>query len=145
MEMALVIRKQQMEAFQPVAEAAFVRKVADYLRETHAEVKVRLPGGDLTVRQIPDETLLEMAQNGIARARGYGITWKSTLKAFVVLMFVAAPNFDEHPLVSRVLQNDEFAPDSRIDRLWERISEHNWDAVKQNYDPAAWRLKSGEN
>jgi hypothetical protein len=85
-----------------------------------------------------------MVRNGIARARRYGMNWESSLTAFVVLMFVAAPNFDEHPLIQRILRDDGAAPNERIDRLWEKTSEANWKTVEQDYDASAWSIKPVE-
>jgi len=85
-----------------------------------------------------------MVQNGIDRARGHGLGWESSLAAFVVIMFVAAPNFDQHPLIKRVLQDDDAPPDARIERLWHRISNQNWRAVEAYYDPNAWGIGNQE-
>lgn len=140
----LIIRPEQFEVFQPVAEAAFARRVVEHLREDHAETVIQLPNEVVLVKQISDERLYEMVRNGIARARGYGIDWESAVTAFVVLMFVAAPNFDKHPLIQRVLKDERVEANSRVDRLWERTSEENWEAIKKNYDPAAWEPESEE-
>jgi hypothetical protein len=73
------------------------------------------------------------------------MTWESSLMAFVAIMFVAAPNFDQHPLIGRVLKDEAVAPDARINQLWERTTDQNWEAVAQNYDPSAWdRQAPGE-
>ena len=140
----LTIRPEQLDAFQPQAKAAFINQLVDYLRREHADSTVQLPDRMSTVEEIPDETILEMVRNGIARARKYGISWESSIGAFVVLMFVTAPNFDEHPLIHRTLTDDSVEPNSRVDRMWERTTEENWEAVEQNYDANAWKLKPQE-
>jgi hypothetical protein len=137
----LKVRKEQIEAFKPQAEASFVSKVVDYLRENHADVLVQFPEEASPVKEISEERLREMARNGIARARAYGMTWESSITAFVVLMFVIAPNFDDHPLIHRVLSDEKVGPNSRIDQLWERTSEENWKVAKQDYNRSAWRLE----
>ncbi|MGA9767912.1 MAG: hypothetical protein WBV94_02660 [Blastocatellia bacterium] len=134
----LKIRREQFEVFQPVAEAAFVRRVLEHLRENHADTVIRFPNEVILVKQIADDRLRRLVKAAIARARGYGIDWESTVTAFVVLMFIAAPNFDEHPLIQRVLKDERVEADSRIDKLWERTTEENWEAVRKNYDPIAW-------
>jgi hypothetical protein len=140
----LKIRPEQMKVFQPVAEAAFAREIVEELREEHADTVVHLPTGTFAIEQIADDALLELVKTGIARAREYGITWECTLAAFVVLMFVVAPNFDQHPLIQRVLRDESVGPDSRIDQLWERTSEENWQAAIQSYDASAWQLRLQE-
>ena len=141
----LKIRREQFEVFQPVAEAAFVRRVAEHLRASHADAVVQLPNEVILVKQIADERLRRLAKDAIARARGYGMDWESTVTAFVVLMFVAAPNFDKHPLIQRILKDERVPANSRIDQLWERTTEENWEAVRKNYDPAAWISDSQED
>jgi hypothetical protein len=134
----LIIRPEQFEVFQPVAEAAFVRRVVEHLRAHHAETVIQLPNEVILIKQISDERLYEMVRFGITRARDYGMDWESSVTAFVVLMFIAAPNFDKHPLIQRVLKDERAAANSRPDQLWERTSEENWAAVRRNYDPGAW-------
>jgi hypothetical protein len=134
----LKIRPEQMDSFAETAQAAFVRRVAVYLREKHSEVIVELPDATLAVKQIPEDMLCEMARRGVERAREYGMAWESSITAFVVLMFVAAPNFDDHPLIQRTLKDESIPPDSRIDQLWERTTDQNWEAVERGYDPQGW-------
>lgn len=140
----LSIRAEQMRAFKTAAETAFLRGLVRHLRENHAEEEVVTPAGEFRVEELDDETLLRMAGAGVERARRYGMSWESSLTAFVVLMFVVAPNFDEHPLIRRVLGDEQVAPDLRLDGLWEQTTEENWEAAENNYDPGAWeRLPGG--
>ena len=140
----LKIRAEQFDAFKDVAEAAFVRRVAGHLRHKHGDALVQLPNQVCTVKQLPEDILIDMVRKGIARARGYDVIWESTLTAFVAIMFVAAPNFDEHPLIQRVLKDDAIPPESRIDQLWDRTTDQNWEAVAQNYDVDAWQREPKE-
>lgn len=138
----LRIRANQFAVFQPVAEAAFVRRIIEHLREHHADAVIQLPNEVMLIKQISDERLYRMAKAGISRARDYGMDWESTVTAFVVLMFIAAPNFDQHPLIQRVLKDERVSANSRIDQLWERTSDENWEAVRKNYDATAWNPNS---
>jgi hypothetical protein len=142
------IRPAQLQAFAPAAEADFERRVAEYLRGGHAEVSVTLPaaGADaqwVAVKDLDDETLVKMVRGGLARARSYGMTWESSLTSFVVLMFLVAPNFDEHPLIKRFLTDEGVEPDARVDELVAGASEGNWVAAKKGYDPGAWGPELG--
>jgi hypothetical protein len=136
----LIIRAEQFEVFQPVAEAAFVRRVVEHLREHHPDVVVQLPNEVILIKQTSDDRLYKMVRNAVNLARDYGIDWESTVTAFVVLMFVAAPNFDKHPLIQRVLRDERVDANSRVDQLWERTTDENWEAVRKNYDVTAWGL-----
>lgn len=136
----LIIRPKQMEAFQPVADSAFVRRIVAHLRDEHGDTLVQFVTASSPVNQIVDETLQEMVRNGITRAREYEMASESSLASFVVLMFVVAPNFDAHPLIKRVLTDESVPADERIGHLWERTSDQNWEAARQNYDPTDWNL-----
>jgi hypothetical protein len=135
----LCMRPEQMEVFNPVAEAAFVKRLADLLRARHGDVAVRRAEGTTPLRQLPDGVLRELVQRGIARAREYGLTWQSSIGGFVVLRFLMAPNFDAHPLVRRVLRDERIPADLRVDRLWRRTTRKTWEQIQERYDPNAWQ------
>jgi len=140
----LIIRPEQLEAFQAHAEVDFEKRVALHILEEHADVLVRLHGRTIGVAEIPEEVLRKMIKSGLARARGYGMEHESSLAVFVSLMFAVAPNFDEHPLIRRVLLDEREPPDSRIELLGEHVTDENWEAAEQNYDPLAWNVESPE-
>ncbi len=141
----LKIRSQQMQAFQSVAERAFLRKLKEYLFEQHAQVAVQLPESLTVIAQIPENQLNILITNGINRARAYGISSETALAAFVVLMFVTAPNFDDHPLIKRLLKDERIAANERLDSLWQHTTEQNWQVVKQNYKAKAWQVSGEES
>lgn len=141
----LKVRTQQMQVFQSVAETAFLHKLVEYFYQQHPQVAVQI-GDNLTVIcQIPEKELKVLVSNGIAYARTYGITSESSLAAFVVLMFVTAPNFDDHPLIKRLLEDEKVAPNDRIDSFWQHTTEQNWQVVKQNYNSKTWQNLKKEN
>ena len=135
------IRSEQIRLFQPDAEEAFVRRVMSYVRERHGNRSVNLPDGAVIISGLSEETLREMVEGGIARARAYGITWKSSLMSYVMLMFLTAPNFDEHRAVAEFLTNEEIEPDRRIDKMMDEISNKIWPEVEAHYDPKTWNLR----
>jgi hypothetical protein len=140
----LTIRREQYEVFRPVAEEVFINEITDYLGRVHGERIVRLPDGALSVGAIPEDRLRNIVKGGVAKARAYDLTSKSALTAYVVLMFLAAPNFDEHPLIQHMLLDEAIEPNKRLDELWQRTVDQNWIAVKQSYDPAVWKLDAEE-
>lgn len=142
MSIELKIREEQMEVFQPVADKIFVKRVAQKIREKHAEVSVRLPGSVSAVKQLPDSVLHELVGGGLLRARSHGMSDEHSLMAFVVLMFLTAPNFDAHPLARRILKAEGVEKNMLTDRLLEELTEQNWQAIRESYDPGAWALKS---
>jgi len=140
----LIIRPEQLEIFKPVADAQFAERVAAYLRRKQADTVVRLANGATLVSRLSDETLMKMVRLGIERARLYDFTWESSITSFILLMFKVAPNFDRHPLIARALKDARFAPDERIEKIWERVTARNWEAAREDYDASAWQLKPEE-
>ncbi len=128
------------QAFQAKAEADFVREVMQYLRENHAETIVKLPNGEFTVIDLPEETLQQMVEVGIAKARGYGLIRRRHLISFVVVMVVSAPNFDKHPKANHVLTSKYLIPSLRFDSLWIEISNEMWKEIENIYDSSEWKL-----
>lgn len=122
------IRESNMEAFAGSAECDFIERVMTHLRENHT----------VLVAPLPDDVLREMVTNGVARGRSHGLTWESTLTAFVALMFEVAPNFDEHPKVRAGLEAPFLEPDERIQYLPDYVGDEAWREAEQNYDESAW-------
>lgn len=138
----LKIRPEQLRPFEAQAENAFVVRVMNFLRENHADDVVRLPKSEspTAVAALSDKVLREMVMGGIDRARNYGMTWKSTLISFVVLMFIVAPNFDEHERIEVVLKDGGIPANERVDRLLDELTDEEWDTVAGVYKAEAWRL-----
>jgi hypothetical protein len=136
----MLIRSDHLNAFQSQADEQFIAELVEHLLAEYDDTIVELPDYTTGIEEIPLAILRQMVSNGIAQARRYGMTWESTLASFVSLMFVVAPNFDEHPLIRHVLSSDAVAPDERIELLWEHITDAHWDAAGENYDPLAWHV-----
>lgn len=134
----LKIFPEQMKAFSAVADELLLRRVVDHLREKYADTVVQLPSDLLIVSKIGEDELKTMVGTGISRARGYGLSHESTLAAFVALMFEAAPNFDEYPLMQQILHDENTPANSRIDLLLSQASDEDWEAIKGTYRVGAW-------
>ncbi|MDQ3132147.1 MAG: hypothetical protein M3Q99_15475 [Acidobacteriota bacterium] len=138
----MIIRQKQFEVLQEVADKNFVERIVGHLQEKHASLAVELPSGKLIVSDIPVETLHRLVSGGVAQAREYGITWETNLTSFVVMMFIASPNFHLHSAVNAILQDEDVKSEDRVDRLVENITEAEWQDAKESYDPQAWNLNA---
>jgi hypothetical protein len=138
------IKSEQIRLFQPDAEAAFVVRVMDYLKENHADEVVHLPNSTVRVAELPDGILREMVRGGIIRAENHGIEWKSTLLSFVVLLFSAAPNFDRHPKARKFFSENATIDDAALESLMDAMTDEDWEALEKRYDPQAWTLPVNE-
>jgi hypothetical protein len=117
----LKITKQQIASLDDEIAGAFARDLVRYLRAEHADA----------VRALDDAELLRRVHVGVARAEAYGMTWDATITAFVAMMFEIAPTFDEQPGIARVLHDERVPPDTRVDALWDRTTEEDWDEAER--------------
>lgn len=138
--MRLTVRNDQIDVMQAVADTNFERQIADHLRSSYADSIVRLPNndGEFKVSELTDDALDRWIRAGIAKARSYELRIQSSIAAFVALMFHVAPNFDGHRLCEVLLGDEERTPDERVDDVLTVLSEKNWDAIRNDYDPQAW-------
>jgi hypothetical protein len=97
--------------------------------------------GTFTIAQAPNDVVEELIRAGIRSARRYGLSWESSLAAFVVLMFVVSPNFDDCSSVRQVLLDPSKPPDCRLRELWDETTEDEWEQMRENYNPDAWVLR----
>lgn len=124
----LNIRQDQLDAFSPLSEDAFVEETIAYLKEQRPEI----------IEGLPENVLTQRVRIGFARARSYGLKLEWTLTAFIATMFSVAPNFDEQVNIHRALIDKRVAPDDRMDLMLEVTSEQDWDEAEQAFDPKAW-------
>jgi len=138
----LIVRSNQMKAFQTQADETFIQSISDFLREEHAQAVVQIPIGSFNISQIPEDLFFEMIRNSLERARNYELDMESSLVSFVTLMFVVAPNFDWHIPFKIALENNEIEPNLRIDRLITCSTERDWEVAVANYEISEWKFKT---
>ena len=144
--MRLSIRAEQKVVIEAVAQENFVRRIAAHLLEEYSKAVVILPSDEkLTVDELPEETLHNLVRVGIERARGHGLTFESAISAFTAVMFEVAPNFDTHRLSQVLLNDEEVEPNARLDELLNVLSEKNWESIREDYDPKAWKPAQTED
>jgi hypothetical protein len=138
----LKIRNEQIAAFQPVADAEFVRRIAEFVRNNHARSVIRTPQGPTLISRLPEAQFEKMVEHAVTRAKSYGLTWESSITGFVILMFKVAPNFDQHPAINRALTDKQVSADERIKKLLEVTTSSDWWEAKDSYDASAWQVLS---
>ena len=138
--MRLSIRPEQMLVVETVAQENFVRRIAAHLLEEYPKAVVTLPDNEkFTVDELPEETLYDLVRTGIARARRHEMTFESSISAFTAVMFEVSPNFDRHRLSQVLLNDEEVEPNNRLDELLNVLTEKNWESIREDYDPNAWK------
>jgi hypothetical protein len=113
----MVIRNSQMQAFRNAMKLP--ERIRRLLRTRQSEV----------VKALDDATLLRRIEIGMVRASQYGFTSDTSIAAFVTLMFIVGPAFDEHPRIQRLLKDETTALERRMDLLGYRVSGAEWEAA----------------
>ena len=125
----LVIRQKQLDTLIKGSDEEFIEFLVEHVREEFPE----------KTAERDDETLRAMVKGGVARAESHGLTTAEDQTAFVSIMFEIAPNFDEQPQIKMVLDDENFAPEARIERLWSPlVPEEAWEEAEKNYSEKAW-------
>jgi hypothetical protein len=124
----MIIRNKQIDALSKDVEADFEAEIVNFLQTDYPEI----------VRDLAPDVLRLMVRGGIARARGCGLTWRYSISVFVSLMFMFAPNFDEHPAIHARLTNPVALPDELIDSAIEKTTSMEWTEARYIYDKSAW-------
>ncbi|MCC7155758.1 MAG: hypothetical protein IT161_14380 [Bryobacterales bacterium] len=88
------------------------------------------------VAGLTDGEIRRRAAIGIERARQFGFEQPATVVAYVSLLFVAGPHFDEQPAIRKALIEPSVPPDVRIAKLFEQTRESDWDEAATL--PLAW-------
>jgi len=115
-----VKRKQMEEAGEP----AFVDRTVAHFRTFHVGA----------TQAMSDDELRFRIKHGLAKARGYGLTWESSLTVFVAHMVEICPAYDEHPAVQRVLRDARIPPDERTRALLSELTGEEWEEAARMCD-----------
>lgn len=138
--MRLTIRAEQKSVIEAVAQENFVRRIAAHLLEAYPKAVVVLSADEkFAVDELPEETLYDLVRVGIERARSHNLTFESAIAAFTAVMFEVSPNFDEHRLCQVLLDDEDVEPNERLDELMNVLTEKNWESIREDYDPKAWK------
>lgn len=129
------LRSEQLDHMQQQDPERFVAQIAEHLRELHETT-------------FPDSTLQRMVKLGLARARSHGLHSDAQLLAFVSLMYEIAPNFDQQPLIRRILEDTSQPIDVRWELLFDDSAEllAAWDQADTGdfYDGTVWFPEANE-
>ena len=117
----------------------FIDQIERFIREDYDDRTVRLPLSVSVVRDLPRAQLREMIDKGLRRAEARAVTDPHDQLAFVGMMFLKAPNFDDH-LVMRDAIDAAQPGYPMMKSIIERADERVWRDVADDYDPAAWGL-----
>lgn len=115
-------------------EQAAHQKLVDALTENLHEHHPKLA----SFHPVPD--LERMIETSLRRASSHGLTQPKALFEFAKLMFLVAPNFDEHSVMRSHLSKQTVAPEERLSRGIQAMSTRDWQRAQRDFDAAAWEL-----
>lgn len=118
----------QLGACAEAIDRDLVRIIYWHLRNYHSRV----------VQHLPKPVLENRIYFAIKRARDYSLSSVSDLAGYTALMFELAPNFDEHPSFKKVLLDPGIAPEVKMKRLSQVITDREWDEALRAYDRNFW-------
>jgi len=118
----------QLDAMFPVKPEEFLDFATDHVMEECAA----------SVGELPRDIVREMTDNGLARAKGWGLATPKALLAFVVLMWEIGPDFDQEPAIRAALSQGSGTPDDRFWRMIDEAPDEAWENAELNADDEAW-------
>jgi hypothetical protein len=125
----LVIRQQQIDTLIKGTDEEFVEFLVAHVHEEFPE----------KAAERDEETLRVMIRGGIERAENHQLSTAEDITAFISIMFEIAPNFDEQPQIQAILDDENFPPEDRIERLWSPlVSEEAWEEAEKHYNENSW-------
>lgn len=111
----LIVRKEQMA----VLEAYMAERFRSSLRK-HLRAELREE-----TRNLSDEQIKPLIEEGIQRGRQYGVTTERDLTLFVDLIFLHSPKFEDAPDMNwtkRILLNKELEGDAKMDLIYKQLA-----------------------
>ena len=124
----LTLQHSQLSACADAIDRDLVRIIYWHLRNYHSRV----------VQHLAKPLLQRRILFAIKRARGYQLSSVSDLAGYTALMFELAPNFDEHPSFRKVLGDPGLAPEIKMKRLSQVITDREWEEALKLYDRNFW-------
>jgi hypothetical protein len=102
----LTIRREQMKPFEESARRRFAQRLAEHARAIFPD----------RCAELGAQGLLALVDEGVARARRYGVHLERDVALFVDLMLALGARFDEDPELAwaRKILEDDFTPDATL-------------------------------
>lgn len=122
------LRESQLKLCAEAIDRDLVKVIYWHLRNHHSKAVQFLDRASLEAR----------VQVTVQIARRYGLGTISDLAGFSALMFELAPNFYQHPSFKRVLEDGTLAPDVKMRKLSQVISDQEWNEAAESYDRHFW-------
>lgn len=124
----LVIRSAQLEVFARLGEPEFKKQIIEYLRSEYG----------IVLSSLSDAELLRRVEIAYDRARRFNFTRRASVVAYILLMFAVSPEFDTHPAIKEVLDQQWIPPDERMACLADAITAEEWEEARATNEGTSW-------
>jgi len=89
------------------------------------------------VADLRDAEILRRVHLGIERAGAHDLTTDGAVTAFVTLMFLVGPAFDQQPNIRKFLAESKLPADERMTQIFAKTQEEDWDQAAAQ--PGSWK------
>lgn len=113
----MIIRNNQIEAMKSMEDEILYGKIYVHIRSD--------PEQDTS--HLNEKELMSLIKTGVKKGKEYGLTWVSSLTAFVSLTILIAPNFDQYPPAQQILTDERIDADDRPLALVNELTEEDWE------------------
>lgn len=111
-----------------MGEPAFIDRTVEWVKYNHRPY----------VYDLDDDELRLRVRHGVEKARGYGLTFESSLAIFVSHMLTINPDFDRQPAVQAVLVDPKIPGDEKMQALLGLVDDDEWEEAAKQCDPAQY-------
>jgi hypothetical protein len=132
------IRREQMKALRRGAISDLARRLAADLREKLGELLVLLPGHAVKLAELQPNQIEAMVRVCLERGLDHGFENENALAKFTTLCFLLGPKFDELPAFQNVIDDHLTLLDRRLDEIYTRTTEKDWEEAALAYDRHRW-------
>lgn len=138
----VLIRLEQMKALQRGAILDLARMLGADLREKLDGLLVVLQDRAVRLSELEPKQVEAMVLECLERAQTHGFTGERALAKFTVLCFLLGSRFDEIPAFKNVLADNRVSVDQRLETIYSRTTEQDWEQATEAYKRHGWGGKS---
>jgi hypothetical protein len=136
------IRREQMKALQQGAISDLACRLAADLREKLGGLLVLLPERAVPLSELQPRELEAMVRQCLERALDLGFNGERDLAKFTTLCFLLGPRFDAIPAFQNVIADSRIPVDRRLEEIYTRTTEKDWEQATEAYKRHVWGGKS---
>ncbi|MCD4732572.1 MAG: hypothetical protein K8R74_18375 [Bacteroidales bacterium] len=132
----LTIRKEQLQFFEDLSFQSFLDEMVDHIKDFTPKL----------FETIGKENIRQIIKLGITRAKKYDLTYHSTVKFYLELMFMFGCDFDsdpQYPWIKEILEEGaDWNQEERGDEIYEKVMDYYESVIGPNCE---YEIKALQN